>query len=50
MVDDTLVDKLKKSAEQNNSDAQYELGKCYHYGWEVENDKIKAFEWYKKSA
>ena len=40
----------KKSAEQENSDGQYQLGRCYKDGIGIEKDEAKAFEWYKKSA
>ena len=36
---------LEKAAEQNNSNAQYRLGKIYHNGVGVTKDLIKAHKW-----
>lgn len=41
---------FKKSAEQENSDAQYMLGECYYHGRRVAQNYSEAVEWYKKSA
>jgi TPR repeat protein len=40
----------RKSAEQNNKYAQYNLGRMYGYGLGVFKDEKKAFEYYEKSA
>ncbi|CAI2183173.1 19654_t:CDS:2 [Funneliformis geosporum] len=42
--------KIAQSAKQNNSSSQYNLAKCYQYGWGSEIDLVKAFYWYQKSA
>ena len=39
-----------KASEQDNTDAQYEVGRCYDYGNGTEEDPVKAFEWYLKAA
>lgn len=41
-----------KSAEQGYADAQYQLGKLYHYGLEdvIPKDTDKSLEWYAKAA
>ncbi|CAB4380940.1 unnamed protein product [Rhizophagus irregularis] len=39
-----------KSAEEGDSNAQIELGKCYFFGKGVDKNHNKAFEWYLKSA
>ena len=41
---------IRKSAEQGNSDAQNGLGWMYRNGYGVEQDYVKAVEWYRKSA
>ena len=41
---------LRKLAEQESAQAQYELGYRYSEGKGVEQDYSKAFEWYSKSA
>ncbi|MCM1133039.1 MAG: sel1 repeat family protein [Ruminococcus flavefaciens] len=40
----------KLSAEKGNSEAQFSLGWCYHFGDGIVRDYKKAFEWYTKSA
>ncbi len=39
-----------KSAEGENSKAQYNLGGCYYHGRGTDKDMKRAFEWYLKSA
>ena len=41
---------FEKSAEQGNDSGQYHLGLMYLSGKGVPQDKIKAYEWYMKSA
>ena len=41
---------LRKSAEQNNADAQDCLGFCYKYGLGVAKDDAEAVKWYRKGA
>ena len=41
---------FKKSADQDNADAQYEMGLCYENGTGTEKNPLEAFNWYKKSA
>lgn len=43
-------DSISSMAEQGHARAQYSLGNCYHFAQGVEEDKIKAVEWYKKAA
>jgi hypothetical protein len=40
----------RKSAEQGNADAQYNLGVCYEYGYGVPKDHAEALKWYLKPA
>ena len=40
----------RKSAEQGNADAQYNLGVCYKHGIGVPKDDAEAVKWYLKSA
>jgi hypothetical protein len=40
----------RKSAEQGNARAQYNLGYCYHYGQGVEQSYTEAVKWHRKSA
>ena len=40
----------RKSAEQGDTNAQYELGYMYHNGIGVSKDHTKAAEWYSKAA
>jgi len=35
---------------QLDADAQYNLGKCFHFGLGVVQDDCKAVEWYTKAA
>ncbi|WP_452227630.1 tetratricopeptide repeat protein [Lacinutrix sp. MEBiC02404] len=41
---------IKKSAELGNAEAQYNLGVSLEYGYGIEKNELKAFEWYLKSA
>ncbi len=41
---------IKKSAEQGDARAQYNLGVMYDNGESTLTDKKQAFYWYKKSA
>jgi len=41
---------FKQAAEKENTLAQYELAKCFHYGMGVEKDEAMAIQWYKKAA
>ena len=40
----------KKAADQNYTEAQYQLGVCYEIGLGVPEDKAKAVMWYKKAG
>ena len=44
------IEEWKKSAEQGDAEAQYELGMAYYFGQGVEQDDKQAIEWYTKSA
>ena len=41
---------VEKSANQDNLEAQFNLGFMYSNGLEVPQNYLKAFEWYEKSA
>ena len=45
-----VVSRLKRAAEQGNTNAQQSLGLCYDFGNGVEKDWRKAEEWLKKAA
>ncbi len=47
---DQGIKQLRKAAEQGHADAQYFLGHCYHNGKGVEQDDVKAAEWWRKAA
>ncbi len=48
---DTLtIVQLSKEAEQGDAHAQRELGFCYYFGVDVEQDYEKAVEWWTKAA
>lgn len=40
----------QQAAAQGNSEAQYNLGRLYFYGWGVAQDYSKARQWFKKAA
>ena len=40
----------RKSAEQGNASAQYNLGLCYEFGSGVGKDTSEAVMWYRKAA
>lgn len=44
------INALKKSAEQGDAKAQYNLGVCYYNGNGVEKDYQEAVKWYRKAA
>lgn len=44
------VEWYRKSAENGNAFAQYNLGLCYEYGTGVTLSKATAAEWYRKAA
>ena len=46
----TLIETLKKSAEQGEAEAQFNLGVMYDFGEGVPQDYKQALYWYKKSA
>lgn len=41
---------VRKSAEQGNADAQYALGKCYHFGDGVPQDRVESMKWFRMAA
>ena len=45
-----LGEERGKAAEQGHAAAQYMLGLCYELGEGVEQDQVKAVEWYRKAA
>ena len=47
---DTLIEMLRKRAENGDAEAQNELGYCYYCGENIEEDKGLAFFWFKKAA
>ena len=40
----------RKAAEQNDADAQNNLGVCYANGQGVAKDEVEAVKWYRKAA
>ncbi len=42
--------KLLPAAQKGHKKAQYRMGRCYDKGHGVEEDNLKAFQWYSKSA
>jgi TPR repeat protein len=44
------VKRLRKSAEQGDTEAQRELGVWYEHGIEVEQDMAEDAKWYRKAA
>ena len=46
----TVVESLRRAAEQGNAVAQHNLGLCYDYGTGVEKDGREAVKWYRKAA
>ncbi len=47
---DQFITKIKSSAEQGDSEAQFMLGVMYHNGEGVKQDFKESFKWFKKSA
>lgn len=43
-------EKIHKTAEQGNAEAQFLLGKCYAFGLGTEKNMEQAVDWYRKSA
>jgi TPR repeat protein len=41
---------LEKAAEQDEPDAQHELGLMYYYGRGVAVDRAEAYKWFKLAA
>jgi TPR repeat protein len=41
---------FRKAAEQNNAEAQYNLGYCYQNGIGEAKDTAEAVTWYRKAA
>ena len=48
--DNIAFEWFRKSAEQGNAGAQYELGLMYRKGLFVPKDEKIAFKWFRKSA
>jgi len=44
------VEWYRKAAEQNNAEAQFNLGICYDNGRGVTKDLVEAYKWYRKAA
>ena len=49
-VKNTLSVIRKKSAQQGDADAQYNLGVMYHNGDGVEKDYVTAYKWWTLAA
>ena len=47
---DRIAELWRKATEENDSDAQIELGVCYQTGDGVECDMTKSAEWFRKAA
>ena len=45
-----IVKMLTRAAEKGHAEAQFELGKCYHYGKGIKQDYKSAIKWYKEAA
>ena len=45
-----LMSLYEKSALVGNVEAQYNLGRCYEFGYDGKIDISQAIEWYKKAA
>ena len=45
-----LAEIWRKATEENDSDAQIDLGVCYQYGDGVERDMAESAEWFRKAA
>lgn len=45
-----ILKKIIPKAETGDSEAQYQLGRHYDYGWGVERDALEAAKWYEKAA
>lgn len=41
---------LRKAAEDGDAEAQYSLGRCYHSGDGVDEDRVEAVKWFRKAA
>lgn len=39
-----------EKAKLGDSEAQYELGLCYFYGWGVKQNYTEAFKWFREAA
>ena len=48
--DRTQFEILLEKAQQNDAEAQYNLGRMYHYGEDVPRDFATAKAWYEKAA
>ena len=49
-VADDSLDALRKTADQGDADAQYNLGTMYNSGKGVTKDSIEANKWFRKAA
>ena len=49
-MDKIYFEEILKEAEAGGPDAQYVIGKLYDCGQGVEQDYIKAKEWYKRAC
>lgn len=47
---DSYAKNLQKTASSGNSNAQFELGRCYYDGFHVSQSYSKAVYWYQKAA
>lgn len=50
MLDEKDIKSIKANAQMDDQDAQYRLGECYQYGYDVELSYSKAAYWYSKAA
>lgn len=44
------LERLRAVAEQGHTDAQYELGILYEFGFDYPDHKVNAFVWYSRAA
>ncbi len=48
--DTASLEVLRQAAEQGNTDAQYELGILYEFGYHFPDHKAAAYAWYSRAA
>jgi len=41
---------FRKAAEQGDAESQYELARCYYYGFGINENMKEAEKWYREAA